>query len=278
MARPRTARSPEQTDRIADAGINHQALADAGQAATEHAQQLAMLDMQFALDGDQYTFDRIRMMTPAAIGMVSTGMLWLGRALILVEAHETRDTYQAYLEEFEIADRTARQYKHAARRFTERPKLIALGASKILALASESDDALDELEADDARLDEVDRMTVRELKATLRTERKERDDEKAADEEIIRTKDERINKLMRNNRKLETSSVRVQVDDLLRDMDEAAVVLAQQATLLTRGINDVRRAYDEAGEQAEPEVEARITQNIGLGAQWLRELAALDGE
>lgn len=278
MARPRTARSPEQTDAIGAANIDHQALAEAGAAATQHAQQLAAIDMQFALDADQYTFDRVRMLTPAAIGMVSTGMLWLGRALILVEAHETRETYRAYLDEFEIADRTARQYKHAARRFNERPKLVALGASKILALASESDDTLDELEDNDARLDELDCMTVRELKASLRAERKEHADEKAADEEIIRNKDERINKLMRSKRKLETSSVRTQIDDLLRDMDEAAVLLAQQATLLVNGITDIRRAYDEAGEKAEPEVEARISQNVDLGAQWLRELAAKDGE
>jgi hypothetical protein len=282
MARPRTNRSPAQTDGIGAANIDHQALVEAGSSATEHAQQLSVIDMQYALDGEAYSLPRIRAMMPIALEMTRMGILWLGRALILVREHETKDAYGAFLDEFAISSHTAREYMRAAIAIRERPQLETLGASKVLALASEPDEKLDALIDGGTlaghTLDEIDSMTTRELKDALRAERKEREEEKAADEEIIRGKDERINKLMRSKRKLETSSVREQVDDLLRDMDECAVALAQQATQLSRGINDVRRAYEEAGEQPEPEVEARISQNVELGAQWLRELAALDGE
>lgn len=282
MARPRSNRSPEHTDGIADANVDHKALAAAGAAATEHAQQLSVIDMQYAVDGETYSFDRIRAMMPIALEMTRMGILWLGRALVLVREHETQAAYAGFLDEFAISNHTAREYMRAAIAVRDRPQLETLGASKVLALASEPDETLDALIDGGTlaghSLDDIDRMTVRELKESLRTERRERADEKAADEEIIRNKDDRINKLMRSKRKLETSSVRAQVDELLRDMDEVAVTLAQQATLLVAGINDVRRAYDEAGEHVDPEVESRITQNVQLANEWLSELAAVDGQ
>lgn len=282
MARPRSNRSPEKTDGIADANVDHQALVEAGNAATAHAQQLSVIDMQYAVDGETYSLDRIRAMMPIALEMTRVGILWLGRALILVREHETQDAYTGFLDEFAISSHTAREYMRAAIAIRDRPQIETLGASKVLALASEPDETLDALIDGGTlaghSLDEIARMTVREVKEALRRERKEREEEKTVDEQIIREKNERIDKLMRSKRRLETSTVRAQVDDLLRDMDEAAVTLAQQATLLVRGINDVRRAYDEAGEKSEPDVEGRISQNVDLAAQWLRELAATNGE
>lgn len=281
MARPRTNRSPTQTDGIGAANIDHQALAEAGAAATEHAQQISVLDAEYGVDLP-YNVDLYIATIRRYAAESATRLVQIGCMLIQLHERETRDDYRDILERIGIGERFAQRARQAAVKLRDRKTILQLGVSKALELMTEDDADLDALEAGGAlfgaTLDDIDRMTVRELKETLRTERREHADEKAADEEIIRGKDERINKLMRSKRKLESSSVRAQVDELLRDMDEAAVTLAQQATLLVTGINDVRRAYDEAGEKAEPEVEARITQNVELAAQWLRELAAADGD
>ena len=281
MARPRSTRSPDQTDGIADANVDHQALADAGAAASEHAQQISVIDAEYGVDLP-YNVDLYVATIRRYAAESATRLVQIGCMLIQLHERETLDDYRDILERIGIGERFAQRARQAAVKLRDRKTILQLGVSKALELMTEDDADLDALEAGGAlfgaTLDDIDRMTVRELKETLRTERKERGEEKAADEEIIRNKDERINKLMRSKRKLETSSVRVQVDDLLRDMDEVAVTLAQQATLLVAGINDVRRTYDEAGEHVDPEVESRISQNVQLANEWLGELAAVDGE
>ena len=281
MARPRSTRSPDQTDGIADANVDHQALADAGAAASEHAQQISVIDAEYGVDLP-YNVDLYVATIRRYAAESATRLVQIGCMLIQLHERETLDDYRDILERIGIGERFAQRARQAAVKLRDRKTILQLGVSKALELMTEDDADLDALEAGGAlfgaTLDDIDRMTVRELKETLRTERKERGEEKAADEEIIRNKDERINKLMRSKRKLETSSVRAQVDELLRDMDEVAVTLAQQATLLVAGINDVRRAYDEAGEHVDPEVESRISQNVQLANEWLGELAAVDGE
>lgn len=281
MARPRTNRSPEHTDGIGAANIDNQALEAAGDAATQHAQQISLIDAEYGIDLP-YNVDLYVATIRRYAAESATRLVQIGCMLIQLHERETRDDYVDILARIGIGERFAHRARQAAVKLRDRKTILQLGVSKALELMTEDDADLDALEDGGAlfgaTLDDIDRMTVREVRETLRKERQERQEDKAATDELMREKDDRINRLQRSKRKLETSSVRVQVDDLLRDLDECAVVLAQQATQLLRGIQDVRRAYDEAGETAEPEVEARITQNIELGAQWLRELAAADGE
>lgn len=246
-------------------------------------QHLSVVDMQFAIDGEAYSLERIKLLTPAAIDMTRMGILWLGRALVLVAEHETKAEYDAYLDEFGISEATARQYRRAALVTRERPRLADLGASKVLALASESDEDLDALIAGGtiagAAIDDIAAMTTREVKAALRAERKARNDEKAADEEIIRGKDERINKMLRDRRKVESGGPRIKAAELLADMDQQALELARLATEITEGIHAVRRIYGDEGAPLDPEVATRMRQNIDLAAEWLRALSLLvDGE
>lgn len=281
MARPRTLRSPEQTDGIAAANIDHQALAEAGDAATLHAQQISLIEAEYGVDLP-YNVDLYVATIRRYAAESATRLVQIGCMLIQIHERETLDGYRDILERIGIGERFAQRARQAAVKLRDRKTILQLGVSKALELMTEDDADLDALEAGGAlfgaTLDDIDRMTVRELKETLRTERREHADEKTADEEIIRTKDERINKLMRSKRKLETSDARAQVDELLSDMDEAAVELAKQATLLIQGINAVHQAYDEAGETIDPDVIDRIEQNTTLGSDWLNKLADANGE
>lgn len=281
MARPKTHRSPEALDATA-AKIDEQALDEAGQALRQRSQQLSVIDMQFALDAP-YDLHQIDLMMPAMLAMHRASILWLGRALVLVKEHEPKGTFYAFLDKHGIPQRMARKYMQAAIKVQERPKLEELGAGKVLELLSEDDDTLDALEEGGTvaglTLDEVDRMSVRELREALRAERKERDEEKAADEEIIRSKDERINKLMRDRRKGGPErQVRERAEELLRDADEAAV----EATSAIARLRDLCTAVDELYEEAELTRDADVAERLIQNREWaiaqLQELAADLGE
>lgn len=281
MARPKTHRSPEALDATA-AKIDEQALDEAGQALRQRGQQLSVIDMQFALDAP-YDLHQIDLMMPAMLAMHRSSILWLGRALVLVKEHEPKGTFYAFLDKHGIPQRMARKYMQAAIKVQERPKLEELGAGKVLELLSEDDDTLDALEEGGTvaglTLDEVDRMSVRELREALRAERKERDEEKAADEEIIRSKDERINKLMRDRRKGGPErQVRERAEELLRDADEAAV----EATSAIARLRDLCTAVDELYEEAELTRDADVAERLIQNREWaiaqLQELVADLGE
>lgn len=285
MARPHVLRNPEATDAIAAANVDDAALVAAGNAATELAIQRDSIrgaaEAEFNI-GTPYDLQLFIAIARNDAQQADMYLVRLGFVLSQIHANENAETYADAVEQIGISTGYATRLRAAAMRLNDRKPLLALGRTKALELLSEDDATLDALVDGGVvaghTLDEIDRMSVRELKDALRTERRERADDKTATDELMRDKDERINKLMRNKRKLETSSVRAQVEELLHDMDEAAIVLAQQAVALVRGIADVRSAYDGAGEKSEPEVEARIRQNIELAAQWLRELAAALGE
>lgn len=285
MARPPKARDINARNTETDAQVDPQALAVAGQALTQRASELSIIDMQFALDGD-YDFGRIDSMMPAMSAMHATSMLWLGRALILVKEHEPQGTFYQFLQRHDFPDRTARKYMAVAARYGEgaRQRMIdQLGISKALELASEDDTTLDAL-ADGGTLagltlDDVDRMSVRELKSTLRAERQERADEKQTDEEIIRAKDERINKLTRDRRKgSDQSKLRAQAEDMLRDADEAVVEAASQIARLRKAYSDVEQLYADAGVAVEADITTRLDGNSRWAADQLSSIADLLGE
>lgn len=282
MARPPKTRPPEETDGIAAANIDHQALESAGHAMTQHSQDLRVIDMQFAVDGD-YDYHRIDSMTPAAVQMYGSSGIWLGRAMNLIKEHEAKGALTAYLQKHGLQERSARRLMAAARRFgsSDERKLLAgrLGISKAIELMSEDDDTLDALEGGGTlaglTLDAIDRMTVRELKATLRAEREERADEKAADEEIIAKKDERINKLSRRSTR---SAAREQVSELLTDLDKYTVEAATFIKHMRDTIGAINAVYDDAKEQMDEEVTQRIETNLSSASEWSHQLATELGE
>lgn len=272
MARPRNTRSPETIDTV----IDEAALAAAGADATAYSQQIATIDQQYGID-IPYQLDIYVAAIRQRAAESAARLVEMGCLLIQVRERETRDVYLAALERAGITPRFAQRAMQAAIKLQDRKSVLQLGVSKALELLSEDDDTLDKLEAGGSiaglTLDELDTMSVRELRATLRAERAERADEKAADEDVIRSKNERIDKLTREKRRVSRSSVRVQADDVLAEMDAAAIEAATAIKQLRDSISAVRALYDDAGEAVDEEVDGRIEQNIELARGWAEALA-----
>lgn len=140
-------------------------------------------------------------------------LLEAGKRLIELKDNEPHGELQRIIEsDLGIPYRTAARMMATALKFQSPalapkvPALAGLGKTKLFELMTESDDDLAEL-ADGGTLagktlDEIDRMTTRELKAALRTAKEDarkRDEELKADlaakDKRIAKKDERINEL-----------------------------------------------------------------------------------
>ncbi|HRQ63909.1 MAG TPA: hypothetical protein PKZ76_03445 [Xanthomonadaceae bacterium] len=119
---------------------------------------------------------------------------------------------------------------------------------------------------------------IERVSAELEREREEHAEEKAADEQIIREKDERINKLMRDKRKAGKSPLRDQVADLLHDMDTMAVEAGSNLVRLGELATEIEHTYAEAGEPVPADILERIDGNRGFVANWLRTILGQLGE
>lgn len=281
MSKKKTTAADAQLDPLVD----EQQLQESHQALTQHAKNLAQIDQQFPSDLP-YSLDlyiaRIRQLA------AETGvrLVEMGNLLIQIREREPAADYAAALERIGIAPRYAARAIQVAVRFgadMQRKQLAAqLGASKVLELVVEDDDDLAAL-ADGGTLaghtaDELAALTVRELRELLRKERAQRQDEKQADAEIIARKDERINNLMREQRKTGRSSAHDQALELLAEMDRLAVQASADLLQLRQLAEEIEHLFDEAGELRPAEVIERIDTNRRTAADWARVLAGDLGE
>ena len=130
------------------------------------------------------------------------GMFELGCALIVLKEHTEHGRFLGIVkEQFGIGKNEAARLMAATQRFATpqmqkaAPKLMDLGKSKLLELLVEEDVTLiglaDGEEVNGMTLDDVDRMTVRELRLALR---ESREDAKAKDE-VLAGKNAKIDEL-----------------------------------------------------------------------------------
>ena len=164
-----------------------------------------------------------------AVRQTLEGMFELGRVLIIIKEHTDHGRFTDIIaENFGLHQREAQRLMNATQRFATpamqkaQPKLMDLGKSKLLELLTEEDNDLIDLadggSINGVTLDDVDRMTVRELRAALKDSR---DDLEAA-RKVSASKQEAIDEL---NHQLEKTRKK------LADADPAKVGEELHATL-----------------------------------------------
>ena len=153
-------------------------------------------------NGETYNEDRWIERGRQAAQKTLEGMFELGRALIVLKEHNDRGRFMDLVQsEFGLHQREAQRMMNATYRFASpqmqkaAPKLMNLGKSKLLELLVEEDDTLTELvdggELNGHTLDDVDRMTIKELRLALR----EAKDTAAAKDQVIGDKSKKIDEL-----------------------------------------------------------------------------------
>ncbi len=137
-----------------------------------------------------------------AVRQTMEGMFELGRALIVLKEHTEHGRFTEIVRsQFGIDKSAAARLMAATQRFATPqmqkalPKLMDLGKSKLLELLVEEDVTLTGLadgeELNGATLDDIDRMTVRELRLHLRENR----EQLAAKDKVLGDKNAKIDEL-----------------------------------------------------------------------------------
>lgn len=201
-------------------------------AMTEHRLEI----MQQFGDGLPYERDRIVHETRFYMAQSAEAMLEAGKRLVILKENEPHGDFINILEnDLGLEPRVARRMMQASVKFlgngdqnSKRTALTVLGKTKLYELMVLDDEELDAL-ADGgtvagATLDDIDRMTSRELKAALREAR----ETNAAQQRVLADKNEKIDSL---STKLEKKS-RIQPpkpDDEVKKLRAEVTALAVEA-------------------------------------------------
>lgn len=190
MARPRKETAPATLPALNDAAV-----ADATAAADQQAARLAQIDTLYG-DGLPYSRDRIITDIRAHMGRAAIDMLEAGKKLILLKEREAHGDFQESVQACGIELRLAQRLMQAAVKFLPNAKSIShLAPTKLLDLAVLDDEQIVELTdggtVNGLTLEDIDRMSTRELRKALRDARADGE----AKDQIIRGKDEKINDL-----------------------------------------------------------------------------------
>ena len=164
------------------------------------AENIHKADAMFSFLGD-YTFEGEVAAIKNDLATSANSMLSAGCRLLRLKEHEGHGRFGKALEELGVGKDTASRLMNTAMKFVsdtgsvKYPRLMQQSVSKIYELALLDDDDLKDLDdgkpVADIDVDEVDRMTVRDLRKKVREARKERE----ALENVIKSKSEKLDEL-----------------------------------------------------------------------------------
>lgn len=143
---------------------------------------------QWGAELGEYDYDRLVTECRCYVSQAGEAMLELGRRLIVLREHELHGRWLPTLQLLDIQPRAAQKLMQAAVKFwrPNAPTLAHLGRAKLLELATVDDETIEALEKGTTltglKLDDIDRMSVREARAALRKERQARRDQAEAQE------------------------------------------------------------------------------------------------
>lgn len=164
------------------------------------AENIHKTDAMFSFLGD-YTYEGEVAAIRNDLITSANSMLSAGCRLLRLKEHEGHGRFRKALEELGINRETSRRLMNTAMKFVadngsvKYPHLLQQSVSKIYELALLDDDDLKDLDEGkpvaEIDVDEVDRMTVRDLRKKVREARKERE----ALENVIKSKSEKLDEL-----------------------------------------------------------------------------------
>ncbi len=233
---PRKKATPA-TPAIEAEGVNVEAINKAVAEADANAKRLSVIDAQFS---DNLPYDKVRIENEARFFLTESAgaLLEAGKRLILLKEHEVHGEFIAALERIGIAPRAAQKMMQAALKFSSKPQIAALGRSKLLELMAEDDETLEALEEGGTiaglAIDELDRMSVRELKDALHKARDKNQHDAEVHEKLIAQKDRKINELHKkvHEREKRTKEWPFRVREIQIETTELGAAMLEEADRL----------------------------------------------
>lgn len=209
---------------------------------------------------------------------VGMAIMEFGAYLLLIKAGCAHGEFGAALAELEIVPDTARTYMALSRRFAKRastPVLEGLGFGKAAELLPLDDEQIDELaelgQTGELALDDVARMSLKELRAAVRKERGVKERLEAVNKELNNELlAKRGAKLSRRNWPQAFDSLRNQAHVALGDIEKSICLLDG---IRAAAIED--EAADDADEESLAQARAALADQVAAG--YHRVHGALEG-
>ena len=205
--------------------INEAAFERDAQALIVHNQQATEALSRIGYD-EPYDRERVVQETRFYLGQSAEAMLEAGRRLIVLKECEPHGVFADILENrLGIPTRTAQRMMQASAKYlmnpglaSNAPALAHLGSTKLFELMTESDEDLAELAEGGTvagmTLDEIDRMTTRELKAALRETREELDSK----DKLLDDKNKKIDKLTAQQKRIQKMPLDEAQEEMLKEL------------------------------------------------------------
>lgn len=203
-------------------------------AADQLAGRLEMVDAQFG-DGLKFDAGRIENEVRFFVAQASTSIFEAGRRLVLLKEHHAHGDWMECLGRLDMAPRAAQRLIQLAVRFqlpnaSTSTHFEKLGKSKLIELTVLDDEEIKELAKGgtvlDLTLDEVDRMSVSELRRALR----EATEEKTAKDRLLAEKNEKLDALQ--SRPLASKTWDEAAHALIQESDSLFTLLQEYLTRL----------------------------------------------
>ena len=186
---------------IAPADEDSRAMNMIGERESELVIRMQEDDKLFLEEGEEYNLHVCMMKSRECIKQAKSALTALGRQLILIKNHEPHGNFMSAVEDLGLDIRFANRLMAGARwNVQDSERIEKLGKSKFLELTILDDKEAEAL-ADGKEiegigtLDDIAKMSVKELRSALRAEKKKREDEKEAQEEAISQKEKKLNEL-----------------------------------------------------------------------------------
>lgn len=165
-----------------------------------HELSIQELDEKYLPDGEQYNLYICMSRAKDAENTAGEALIALGQQLALIKAHESSEQFHAAMENLDISWRTANYAMAAARKFSNSPLGAKFGRTTLKVLSVLDDEQIAQMEENGylsgvGSVDEIKQMKRKDLEDALRKEKKEREDERIALEEVVRKKESKISEL-----------------------------------------------------------------------------------
>ena len=274
------ARQPKQSAAaVEDLPVNGDALVAIQNQAAE---RISLVVQQFGdgLPFDQYRYeDKIR----SHLSRSAEEMLAAGRALVVAREHLPHGEWGPFLERIGLEPRVAQRCAQAAIKFsnasTSTHLIEAAGSrSKLFELMVLDDEDIQQLNDGGTvaglELDDISRMPISELRKTLREAR----EESKAHEQLLATKNAKIDKLQADVAKAKRRVQQAEPNEVLEQLRKEVTGFAFAAESAIRG--DLHRGFAALAEHAE-EAEGAVDNSVffaGLIGQLERALVELRAE
>jgi hypothetical protein len=155
-------------------------------------------------DGMVYELERLENEIRFWQDQAGVALLEMGKRFIRIKAHEEPGKFMQVVEKLGMAQRSVNYAMAAARRFSNSQAIANLGTTKMIALSILDDDDVQKLanggDVAGMTLDDIDRMTTRELRENLRKdkellkkEKEARKKDREAFEQSLLQKDAKLN-------------------------------------------------------------------------------------